>query len=290
MMRRCSEAKRCLSKNLFYNYVKISNYDKSPFIQVPNGENSCVQGWADISARLQQVITRRAAKKTVVVVECYTGVDERLLVDELQSGLVPVAVFRSMDAMLAPEKIDALTAPFLGGEDPVFGFLCGLTLPQFFDKTKLGQLRTQVEAMEQGVVLVVGCGASLLGEPDLLIYADLARWEAQLRFRRNEASNLGVENRTLAASLQYKRAFFVDWRVCDRWKRPLIAKWDFVLDTNNQHEPKLADGESVRRGLRHAVTIPFRVVPFFDTCSMGWPMDERRLRSGSHREEFWLVL
>ena len=82
-------------------------------------------------------------------------------------------------------------------------------------------------------------------------------------------SNLGVENRTLAASLQYKRAFFVDWRVCDRWKRPLIAQWDFVLDTNNPREPKLAEGEAVRRGLRHAVTRPFRVVPFFDPAPWG---------------------
>ena len=56
------------------------------------------------------------------------------------------------------------------------------------------------------------------------------------------------ENRTLAASLQYKRAFFVDWRVCDRWKRPLIAQWDFVLDTNDPNEPKLAEGRGSPAG------------------------------------------
>jgi len=115
----------------------------------------------------------------------------------------------------------------------------------------------------------VGCGATLVADADLLVYADLTRWEAQLRFRRNESSNLGVENRTLAASLQYKRAFFVDWRVADRWKRPLIARWDFVLDTNHPNEPLLAEGESVRRGLRHAVTRPFRVMPFFDPAPWG---------------------
>ena len=126
-----------------------------------------------------------------------------------------------------------------------------------------------MQRVTEGLVLVVGCGAALIHEPDILVYADLARWEAQLRFRRNEASNLGVENRTLAASLQYKRAFFVDWRVCDRWKRPLMARWDFLLDTNNPREPKLAEGEAVRRGLRHAVTRPFRVVPFFDPAPWG---------------------
>ncbi|HSH17546.1 MAG TPA: class I mannose-6-phosphate isomerase, partial [Verrucomicrobiae bacterium] len=44
---------------------------------------------------------------------------------------------------------------------------------------------------------------------------------------------------------------------------------DFVLDTNNAREPKLAEGEAVRRGLRHAVTRPFRVVPFFDPAPWG---------------------
>ena len=249
--------------------MRTPNYDKFPFVQVPGGENACVQGWDDIVNRLRESIIQRAAKRTVVAVECYTGVDEALVLREIQSRLAPALVLRAADAMLAPEKIDALVAPFLGGNDPVFGFLCGLTLPQFFNEEKLGQLRAEVAAVAEGVVLIVGCGASLAAEPDLLIYADLARWEAQLRFRRKKTSNFGVENQTLAANLQYKRAFFVDWRVCDRWKRPLIAKWDFVLDTNNPCEPKLAEGKAVRRGLRHAITRPFRVVPFFDTAPWG---------------------
>jgi mannose-6-phosphate isomerase class I len=249
--------------------MRTPNYDKFPFVQVPDGETGCVQGWNDIAARLHQSIVRRTSKKTVVVVECYTGVDELLILREIQTRLAPVLMLRAAEAMLAPGEIDRLTAPFLGEDDPVFGFLSGLTLPQFFSDEKLGQLRAQVARISEGVVLVVGCGASLIAESDILVYADLARWEAQLRFRRNEISNLGVENRTLAANLQYKRAFFVDWRVCDRWKRPLIAQWNFVLDTNNSHEPKLAEGEAVRRGLRHAVTRPFRVVPFFDPAPWG---------------------
>ena len=249
--------------------MRTPNYDKFPFVRVPEGEGCCVRGWDGIATRLRQSITCRAAKKVVVAVECYTGVDAALILNEIQSRIVPDLVLHAADAMLAPAKIDTLVAPFLGEGDPVFGFLCGLTLPQFFDEEKVGQLRAQVAGIAEGVVIVVGCGASLIAEPDILVYADLARWEAQLRFRRNEASNLGVENRTLAANLQYKRAFFVDWRVCDRWKRPLIAKWDFVLDTNNPREPKLAEGDAVRRGLRHAVTRPFRVVPFFDPAPWG---------------------
>jgi len=236
---------------------------------VPGGEKACVSGWDAIVERLNKAIKTRVGNKTVVVVECYTGVDEQQLLSELGRRLHAKHVIHARDAMLPADKIDVLVAPFLGGKDPVFGFLCGLTLPQFFDNNAVARLRQEVERVSEGVVLVVGCGASLISNGDILVYADLARWEAQLRYRRNEVDNLGVQNRTLSAGLQYKRAFFVDWRVCDRWKRPLIAQWDFVLDTNNPREPKLADGESVRRGLLHAVTRPFRVVPFFDPAPWG---------------------
>lgn len=255
--------------------MRKSNYDKFPFVPVPNSAGACAIGWNAIGTKLQHAIDKRAARKTVVVVECYIGVHEDEILRELQSRLKPALALRANRAMLPPGKIDALVAPFLGGNDPVFGFLTSLTLPEFFDDAKVQAMRRQVETIPAGLVLIVGCGARLLHEGDILVYADLARWEAQLRFRRHQTANLGVENQTLAANLKYKRAFFVDWRVCDRWKRPLIAQWDFVLDTNNPREPKLADGEAVRRGLKHAVTRPFRVVPFFDPAPWGgqWMKD-----------------
>ena len=249
--------------------MRKQNYDKFPLVSAQNGANACVANWDSIGERLHQAIARRDARKTVVVVECYTGVHEDEVLRELHLRLKPALALRAAEAMLPPGKIDSLVAPFLGGNDPVFGFLSGLTLPEFFEDAKTQRLRQSVEQVAEGVILIIGGGASLISSGDILVYANLTRWEAQLRYRRNETSNLGAENKTLAASLQYKRAFFVDWRVCDRWKRPLIAKCDFVLDTNNPREPKLADGEAVRRGLRHAVTRPFRVVPLFDPAPWG---------------------
>jgi mannose-6-phosphate isomerase class I len=157
-------------------------------------------------------------------------------------------------------------------------------LEQFFDTARVAQLQARIASLAEGLILVVGCGAQLIAEGDILVYADMARWEAQQRFRRHESSNLGVENRTLSAGLHYKQAFFIDWRVCDRWKRPLIAQWDFVLDTNNPREPKLAEGEAVRRGLREAVRRPFRVAPFFDPAPWGgqWMKEVCGLQDGAN--------
>ena len=249
--------------------MKSSQYDKFPFVAVPGGTGACTSGWGEIGAKLRHAVTQRRARKTVVVVECYTGVDDLSILRELQSWLSPALSLSANRAMHSPETVDALVSPFLGGDDPVFGILSDLDLPQFFNEALVRQFHAKVEKVERGVVLVIGCGASLLADADILIYADLPRREAHLRFRRNETSNLGVENRNAPANLKYKRAFFVDWRVCDRWKRPLIAKWDFVLDTTRAQDPKLAEGEAVRRGLRQAVTRPFRVMPFFDAAPWG---------------------
>lgn len=248
--------------------MSTSRYDKSPSVHVPNAGQAAVAGWDAIAARLQAAVAR-GGRRRVVVVECYPGVDEWAIETELTQRLSPKLVLRASDALLPPERIEALVAPFLGGEDPVFGFMGGLELPQFFDPGRLEHGRSRVQATPEGLVLVVGCGARLIAEGGVLVYADLARWEAQLRFRRQATGNLGVDNRQASPGLKYKRAFFVDWRVADRWKRPLIGQWDFVLDTHDPRQPKLAEGEAVRRGLRHAVTRPFRVVPFFDPAPWG---------------------
>ncbi len=236
---------------------------------MPNSAGTCVAGWDAIAERLRQAISQRNAPKTVLAIECYPGVDEDQVAAELKRRLNPTLTVLSNQALLSPEKILALERPFLGGNDPVFGFMNGLKLPEFFGEKESAHWRGQIAHAPSGIVLVIGVGATWLCQPDILVYADLARWEAQNRFRRGETNNLGAGNSPASAGEKYKRAFFIDWRVADRWKRPLIARWDFVLDTNIPQSPKLAEGEAVRRGLDHAVTRPFRVVPFFDPAPWG---------------------
>ncbi len=244
---------------------RLPNYDKSPSADVPG--HRCAIGWDAIAARLGEAISGTCA---VVAIECYPGVDEAEIVAELVRRLRPVLVVSTSMVMLPPDEIERLVAPFLGGDDPVFGFMSNLRLDVFFDAARLAELRRRVESCAAGLVLVAGIGATLaVSRPDVVIYADLARWEAQKRFRRGETGNLGADNCHESASLKYKRAYFVDWRVADRFKKPLLESADFFLDTNDRAAPKLADGDAVREGLRRAARWPFRVVPFFDPAPWG---------------------
>ncbi len=168
------------------------NYDRFPVIAVPGGEGACVQGWDAIADRLSRAVQECVRSKVILVVECYTGVDESQIPANSNPDCEPALVVQANRALRPPAEIDRLVEPFLGGDDPVFGFLSGLTLPQFFDPDKIAALAAKPSIdVAEGLVLVVGCGARLIAEGDMLVYADLARWEAQNRFRRNEAEQSG---------------------------------------------------------------------------------------------------
>ena len=251
--------------------------EQYPFIAVPDPLHECVVGWEKIATELRRAIAKRRTEKPILVVDCYPGADELAVLNELQTRLTPKLTIHAADAYHSPEKIDKLVAPFLQTSpppstlDPLLEH-SRLSLVNFFNAEPLWRFRRTVDELKGGLVLIVGCGASLIAWGHILVYVDLTRREALRRLGRNETGNLGADNKSLATNEKYKRALVVDWPVTDRWKRPLIKRWDYVLDTNNPSEPKLADAEDVRRGLHAAASRPFRVVPFSDSA----PPDGKR--------------
>jgi mannose-6-phosphate isomerase class I len=244
--------------------MHASNYDKFPAVAVlAEHAHACVSGWEEITRRLSELGARTLA------VECYPGVRDEDLRERLVRALAPGLVLDTKTLFKSAAEIDALVAPDLGGDDPVFGRLSALRLEQFLDAAKVAEARARI-ASAAGRVLIVGPGAALVAPASAsLVYADMPRWEGQLRQRRGEADNLGVRNRGLKPSLQYKRAFFIDWRVADRLKRATMARWDFLLDTTTHEAPKLIPGAAHLAGLAAAAARPFRVVPFFDPGPWG---------------------
>lgn len=97
----------------------------------------------------------------------------------------------------------------------------------------------------------------------------MPRWEIQQRMRKNSVISLGIDNSRDAFSHQYKRGYFNDWRILDKYKRSIFQRVDFWLDTVVENEPKLIDRETFYAGMNKAATSPFRVMPFFDSAPWG---------------------
>ena len=236
------------------------NYDRFPSTKITG---TIFQGWGAVHALLVECFK---AKK-VVAVDFYAGVREEEVVGELEL-LSPTLFINTRNLMKPQDEIKAMTERFMT-DDVLFGYVTNLTLNDYFDAEKLEGARKQV-ADATGRVIIVGSGAAMVAPAEAtVVYVDMARWEIQQRFRVHEVKALGVDNREDAISLQYKRGYFNDWRILDRYKESLFGRVNFWLDTHIANEPKLIDKKTFFKGIEETVKAPFRVVPFFDPAPWG---------------------
>ena len=190
-----------------------ARYDKYPRVVISDNAADCRLGWKSVLALIEEHATGRKS----ICVECYPGVFEKEITGALLDCFSSAEIFLTHDCLKPAADIDRMLAEQLS-DDPVFGRISSLELIDFFDEAALALMRERI--VNIGRCLVVGTGAVFaVDEPDLLVYADLARWEIQQRQRRGEIGNFGSPNKGAKPAEKYKRAFFVDWRVADRLKK-----------------------------------------------------------------------
>ncbi|EPX1399586.1 class I mannose-6-phosphate isomerase [Cronobacter sakazakii] len=241
--------------------MSSASYDKFPEVAVSGYANHAAQGWPAVVKKVRERLP--PAEKTVVVIDCYPGVRLEELAERFFPGLNATLVLNVETARRDERELQSLLAYNLTN-DRVFGVISCHQLTDFFDEAKLTALRERVDAISTGLVIVYGSGAALVHDGDMLIYADMPRWEIQQRMRRGELGNWGVDNQHEDMLRRYKRAYFIEWRVFDRHKTPLLKRTDFLLDTTLANQPAIVSGYAFRAGLEQLTTRPFRVVPFFD--------------------------
>ena len=257
----------------------MSNYDNFPVLQISREASVCQQGWGEVLAGLQNRLLDQA--QAVLAVEVYPGIGTERIIRQLQTGLSPSLVVRSEEAFLPPEELRTLFTETLR-EDPVFNYMQPWTIDAYFAADQLAKQRVQIAAA-QGLILVIGAGASVVAaSADLLISANLGRWEIQGRQRVHLAGNLGFNNPEASPGELYKTAFFLDWRVADRCRHTIYDRVDYFLDMTDEDEPHMLPGDALRQAVRLTVQRPFRVVPFFDPGPWGgqWMRTQFDLPSG----------
>ena len=233
----------------------MHHYDPFPKISVSGSSEAVSLGFPAICERLRRLIRQ----KTVITVECYPGVDQEAVLE----GLSPLgfsAVLHSDDLAFEPEKMDRLLAQDMTG-DPVFGIMTVRRLADYFYPEKIAAAQRQIAGTPGGVVLVYGVGASLVHPGDIQIYADITRWEIQLRYRRG-MDNWRTARQNLPKLEKYKRGYFAEWRWADKVKNQLLPTMDFYLDMTSQ--ASMVEGTAYRTALNAVSGRPFRMVPYFD--------------------------
>lgn len=240
----------------------MSIYNKAPEILIQNYDHEAWRGYRNIVSVLSRELKAISLKK-VLVIDCYPGVLYSEILEGLIKPLNPDLIIHSDDLAFSGEQISKMIERNLT-EDRIFGVLSHHTMEEFFDEEKVNKAKAKINQLSSGLVIIYGVGAALIGQKDILIYADLARWEIQQRYRSKIIGNWKMNNHDEDLLKKYKRGFFVEWRVADRHKKELYQQMDFLLDTNETNSPKMITGEALLNGLQQVVKRPFRLVPYFD--------------------------
>ncbi|MET4052036.1 mannose-6-phosphate isomerase class I [Frigoribacterium sp. PvP054] len=256
-------------------------YDKAPVIELPDGHRAWSGGdaWRHLADLLEPGV--------VLAVDTYPGTDLEALCRELQAIAPHASLIDVEQAAARPtDEIDALIARDLT-DDRVFGVLSHHTLDEFYDAGRLAEVADRVRRAD-GPVVLFGWGATLVPvEVDVVVLADLARWEIQRR-QRAGAPNWRADNGDEDQLRKVKRGYFVEWRTADRHKRALFDRIDFVLDANDSMPgAKLVEARTFFAGLEIASRRPFRVVPFFDPGVWGGQWMKTVLGVGDESNYAW---
>jgi mannose-6-phosphate isomerase class I len=258
---------------------RASGYEIYPAYPLSTG---CIQiGFDELAARL-------APHRRIVI----DGVGGTLWGDfrECLSGAMNAIGFSSewidvAEALRSESEMEQMLAPFLGGDDPLFGKRSTRILADFFVPEKLATLRHSATAGAR--TIIYGTGAALAGN-GFLVYVDIPKNEIQFRSRVGMNCNLGLK-RTIDRKAAYKRFYFVDWPVLRAHQAALLPQIDLIVDAQRPDEPTFMGGDDLRRGLQQAARSWFRVRPWFEPGPWGGQWMKRRIEglSGDAQNLAW---
>ncbi|MDF2540509.1 MAG: mannose-6-phosphate isomerase [Herbinix sp.] len=239
-------------------YTTYHNYDLNPHKEIKGAGSPAYKGYESILKEISQLIQ---SKKRLFVFDFYPGVDKQEVLEHLKS-LQPELLIDIEDCAYTGEELTTLFYDNLT-EDRVFGVMTHKNLIDCFDKTKLEKVQDELKHAQDKITFIFGTGAGLVTSGDVYFYFDLCRWEIQLRYRKG-MPNWRCENYEAPILSKYKRGFFVEWRIADRYKKKQFDKINYLIDTNIPNQPKMITGDAFRYALNQISEEPFRVQPYFD--------------------------
>ena len=246
-------------------------YDIYPVLPLTGGVMAA--GYADLAKDL--------AQHRLVLLDGFAGI----LWDEFRTGLshefhklgLEVSWILTSDHFKPEEQINRMVEPFIGGDDPIFGYRSDLELKEWFDFP--GDSGTTHP--ERGMTLICGMGAFLFRPAGYRVYVDLPKNELQFRSRAGSISNLGA-SKAIDPKPAYKRFYFVDWPVLNRHKEVFLPLIDLIVDGQRPVDPVFTSGEALRNSLEAAGRGVFRVRPWFEPGPWGGQWIRNRIGGLNH--------
>ena len=175
------------------------------------------------------------------------------------------------------EVLSTDVSAFTGKRGEVWGTRSTLSLRDFISDKEI------VADEAADINIIIGTGAALMNTTAPLIYLEISKTELQYRMRAGAITNLGSDSIDNPAEM-YKRFYFVDWVVLNKYKESLKERIAIFADTqwfDTLTWMKAAD-------LQHACSMvsqtSFRVRPWFEPGAWGGQWMKEHI-AGLNKEE-----
>lgn len=223
-------------------------------------------------------ISRNGIRDGILICDLYPGINEERIEKGLLS-LSPSLTIRTSSLLRDPDELEKFFQDNIT-DDRVFGFMSHKDILACFSMEKLEKARQMAEN-SNGLVIIIGTGASLVTEKGTIAYFDITRWEIQLRYRKGMKNWLfsNSEEETLR---KVKRGYFIEWRIADRHKISISGKAEWYISADNEEEPGMISYKALLAALDEIAGRPFRMEPYFDPGVWGgqWMKREFGLPEG----------
>ncbi|MDR2274716.1 MAG: class I mannose-6-phosphate isomerase [Sphingobacterium sp.] len=201
-------------------------------------------------------------------IDGFVGINWEIPVTQIQQEFAQrglVVRFVSMETAFLPETtIQEKVAPYLGGNDPLFGKKTPLLLSAYFDTAKLAALQEILNnATKNEYIIFYGPGAALLDSSSKVMYIDLPKNVLIQRMRSGKAWNLACSPQTNQKEV-YKRYYFIDWEILNRHKRTLLSRVEILADQQSPENLPWIVGQDLKKTLHAMSENYFRVRPTFE--------------------------
>jgi mannose-6-phosphate isomerase class I len=240
---------------------KPGTYDLYPGFPIGSGK---------IFSEISSLASRLAAERRVVI-DGYGGVlwedlrsrlDDALRLLRLRANWIDVST-----ALRSPSEVDSIVAPFLGGDDPLWGTRFTGGLADFFDPARLDALAQRIDPAAD-IDIFYGTGAALASAEGHLVYVDVPKNEIQYRSRAGAITNIGAAAAARPKAM-YKRFYFVDWVALNRHKERILPRIGTLIDGQRPEALLWIDGDDLRAALDLMSGNWLRVRPWFEPGPWG---------------------
>jgi mannose-6-phosphate isomerase class I len=207
-------------------------------------------------------------RKKTVLIDGYGGI----FWDRIQKGLqdcfdekaLSVNWISTAGCLKSSDEINELVRPFLGEQSAVWGTKTTLSLEDFFE----ADIARQVADKNTDINIIIGTGAALSGWDVPVIYFDIPKNEIQFRMRAGSITNLGASEANEPFQM-YKRFYFVDWVILNKYKKALLNKIDVIADGQWPDTINWMHRSSLTEGLSQLSRSVLRVRPWFEPGAWG---------------------